>query len=59
MMDAEMHQMMLERQERLEEALTKATNGYAVKEDWEIIYAECGLKKPNLKEENHGSYTYT
>jgi hypothetical protein len=41
----EMHQLMLERQQRLEEALERAEQGKASEEDWQIIYFECGLKR--------------
>lgn len=52
-MCSELHQLMLERQERLEEALIKAETTKATSEDWSIIWAECGLKRPiNLGEKN-------
>lgn len=41
----EMHQLMLERLQRCEEALAKAKEGQATEEDWEVIRFECGLKK--------------
>jgi len=41
----EMHQLMLERQQRLEEALERAETGIATHEDWDIIRYECGLPK--------------
>jgi len=41
----EMHQLMLERQQILEEALEKAETGVATQEDWNIIRYECGLSK--------------
>ena len=45
--DQEMHQLMLERMQRLEEAIEKAEAGRATGEDWDIIRYECGLpKKP-------------
>ena len=44
----QLHQLMLERQERLEEALIKAEAGKASPEDWEIIRYECGVaRRPN------------
>ncbi len=46
----EMHQLMLERLQRCEEALAKAKEGKATEEDWEVIRFECGLKK----ERKHG-----
>lgn len=55
-MDGELHQMMLERQERLEEALMKAETNQASSEDWSIIWAECGLKRPLNFGEQHGTY---
>jgi hypothetical protein len=41
----EMHQLMLERQQMLEEALERAETGVATQEDWDIIRYECGLPK--------------
>jgi len=41
----EMHQLMLERQQILEEALERAETGVATQEDWNIIRHECGLSK--------------
>ena len=41
----EMHQLMLERQQILEEALERAETGVATQEDWNIIRYECGLSK--------------
>jgi hypothetical protein len=41
----EMHQLMLERQQRLEDALIRAEDGTATEEDWKTIYFECGLKR--------------
>lgn len=38
-------QLMLERMETTEEALTRAREGKATEEDWKIIYLECGLEK--------------
>jgi hypothetical protein len=53
-MSSELHQLMLERQERLEEALIKAETSQATSEDWSIIWAECGLKRPINLGEDHG-----
>jgi len=41
----EMHQLMLERMQRLEEALERAEAGRATGADWDIIRYECGLPK--------------
>ena len=41
----EMHQLMLERMQMLEEALEKAKAGVATEDDWNIIRSECGLSK--------------
>ena len=41
----EMHQLMLERMQMLEEALEKAKAGVATEDDWNIIRSECGLFK--------------
>jgi len=41
----EMHLLMLERQQILEEALERAETGVATQEDWNIIRYECGLSK--------------
>lgn len=43
--EAEMHQLMLERMQMLEEALRRGIAGIATEDDWELIYAECGLPK--------------
>jgi|APCry1669188910_1035180.scaffolds.fasta_scaffold391221_1 hypothetical protein len=50
--EAEFHQLMLERQQILEEALDRAESGVASSEDWSVIRSECGLPKVklNLKE---------
>jgi len=39
------HQLMLERMETTEEALTRAEQGKATEEDWKIIYFECVLER--------------
>jgi len=41
----EMNQLMLERQQMLEEALERAETGVATQEDWNIIRYECGMSK--------------
>jgi len=41
----EMHQLMLERMQMLEEALDRAKAGVATEDDWNIIRIECGLSK--------------
>jgi hypothetical protein len=41
----EMHQLMLERMQMLEEALERAKAGVATEDDWNIIRSECGLSK--------------
>jgi hypothetical protein len=39
----QINQMMLERQQMLEEALDRAETGVANEEDWQLIRHECGL----------------
>jgi len=39
----EYNQAMLEKQQMLEEALTRAESGIATAEDWNIIRYECGV----------------
>lgn len=41
----QMHQLMLERQQMLEEALERAEAGRATNEDWAIIRYECGMPR--------------
>lgn len=41
--DAMMHELMMERMQILEEALTRAESGVASKADWETIRYECGM----------------
>ena len=41
----EMHQLMLDRMQMLEEALQRAEAGVASGDDWNIIRSECGLPK--------------
>lgn len=42
-MDAEYHQLMLERQQLLEESLQRAYVGKANQDDWRRIAFECGV----------------
>jgi len=46
------HQLMLERQQQLEEALKRAEDQKATDDDWGIIYYECGLER-----KEHGTYS--
>lgn len=41
----EYHQFMLERMQRLEEALDRAEAGTATPDDWNIIRYECGMPR--------------
>lgn len=41
------HEMMLERQHQLEDALSRAEQGVATPDDWNIIRYECGVSKPH------------
>jgi hypothetical protein len=41
----QMHQLMLERMQMLEEALERAEAGVATGADWDIIRYECGMPK--------------
>lgn len=43
MTNGEYHQLMLERQERLEQAIIEAQKGNGTNEDWAIICSECGV----------------
>ena len=43
--ESEMHQLMLERMQMLEEALQRAETGVATEGDWNIIRSECGMPK--------------
>jgi len=52
MMDAWHHQLMLEREQKLQEVLLRAETSQASQEDWEIIYFECGLKRKTENELN-------
>lgn len=57
MTDSEYHQMQLERQEQLEEALRRAINHSATEDDWAIIRYECGLPAQNNKVNHHESHS--
>ena len=49
-MHDEMHELMLERMQMLEEALERAEAGTASGDDWNIIRSECGVsKRPIVK----------
>ena len=52
--EGQFNQMMLERQQRLEEAFDRAYNGFATEEDWAVLRFECGLPALQRKE-NHVS----
>lgn len=45
----EFHQLMLERQQRTEEAFIKAKEGHATEEDWRVIQYELGLGNDHLR----------
>lgn len=42
---SEFHQAMLERQQMVEEALSRAEQGTATEDDWKVIYYECGIQR--------------
>lgn len=42
------HEMMLERQHQLEDALERAQQGVASPDDWNIIRYECGVSRAPL-----------
>ena len=51
--EAEMHQLMLERMQMLEDALRRGISGIATEDDWALICSECGIPKSSiLIEEN-------
>lgn len=56
-MDDWHHQMQLERQQMLEEALLRAERKEANEDDWKIIYFECGLSFRRKKNEFDGIRT--
>jgi hypothetical protein len=47
---AEQHQDMLERQEKLIQAMGRAINGVATPDDWNHIRFECGLSDGKFRE---------
>lgn len=49
----EFHQMMLDRQREVEEAVDRAERGEATKEDWTLIRYECGLRNQNANSESN------
>ena len=51
----DMGQLMLERQEQLEEALQRAESGTAKKSDWDVIKFECGITSGVKNELNSSS----
>lgn len=46
--ESEMHQLMLERMQMLEEALRRGIAGVATEDDWVLICAECGMPKSSI-----------
>jgi hypothetical protein len=46
--EAEMHQLMLERMQMLEEALRRGILGIATEDDWVLICSECGMSKSSI-----------
>jgi hypothetical protein len=51
MREDEWHQLMLERQERLEESLNRAESGCATPDDWSVIRYECGVPRESDRSE--------
>jgi hypothetical protein len=51
MSEAEYHQMQVERQQMLEQALMRAINHSATEDDWAVIRYECGLPAQKSKGE--------
>ena len=47
-MHNEMHQLMLERMQMLEEALRRAIAGVATQYDWAMICTECGVPTASI-----------
>ena len=43
--EAWVHELMLERIQQCREALERAEAGKATPQDWDLIWAECGLRK--------------
>ena len=48
LMNSELHQLMLERMQMLEEALRRAVDGVATQDDWEMICTECGVPSASI-----------
>jgi|TARA_R110000868_G_scaffold13814_1_gene64228 hypothetical protein len=46
--EGEMHQLMLERMQMLEESLRRGIAGIATEDDWATICAECGVTKSSI-----------
>jgi hypothetical protein len=46
------HQLLLEREQRCEEALVRAKSGQASEDDWSVIYFECGIRERKTNEFN-------
>jgi hypothetical protein len=46
--EGELHQLMLERMQMLEEALRRGVAGIATEDDWVLICAECGMPKSSI-----------
>lgn len=58
MTDSEYHQVNLELQQMLEEALERAQAGVATADDWNLIRHGCGLQKRSKPTgETHESYS--
>jgi len=55
MNQAEYHQMMLERQQILEQAFDRAYTGFATEADWAVLRYECGLSAQMRKEDHVNS----
>ena len=47
-MNSELHQLMLERMQMLEEALRRAVDGIATQDDWNMICTECGVPSASI-----------
>jgi len=51
----EFHQVMLDRQREVEEAVERAERGEATTEDWKLIRYECGLRSQNANSASNTS----
>lgn len=49
----EFHQMMLDRQREVEEAVDRAERGEATEADWKLIRYECGLRSNHANSESN------